>query len=168
MPAVPRWARSPGRRLCLPVIRSRGVNQVTNGLCLRDVAGTELCLTGPGAGPDVTAVTILDDVLEAATGAPTGRPASPPSGLAVAPVTAWFVRLTSAAPLPHGADIAELLGAHGVWTERTSGADSRDGRESRAALTYPCTREQVERALAALSAATGCTTRVLRALEPLA
>ena len=49
-------------------IRSARVNQVTNGLCLRDVAGTRLCLTGPGAGPDVTAVTILDDVLEAASG----------------------------------------------------------------------------------------------------
>ena len=76
--------------------------------------------------------------------------------------------MTSAAPLPHGADVADLLGAHGVWTERTSGADSRDGRESRASLTYPCTRPQVERAVSALSAATGCTARVFRALEPLA
>ena len=143
------------------------VNQVTNGLCLRDVAGTELCLTGPGAGPDVTAVTILDDVLEAAAGEPAG-PACAPPGLAVAPPSAWFVRVTSAAPLPHGADVADLLGAHGVWTERTSGADSRDGRESRASLTYPCTRPQVERAVSALSAATGCTARVFRALEPLA
>ena len=61
-----------------------------------------------------------------------------------------------------------LLGAHGVWTERTSGTDSRDGRESRAVLTYASTRPQVERAAAALSAATGCTARLFRALEPLA
>ncbi len=33
-------------------------------------------------------------------------------------------------------------------------------------LTYPCARPQVERALSALSAATGCTARVFRALEP--
>jgi homoserine dehydrogenase len=143
------------------------VNQVTNGLCLRDVAGTELCFTGPGAGPDATAVTILDDVLEAAAGAPAWRPASAPPGLAVAPVTAWFVRLTSTAPLRHGAEVDDSLGAHGVWTERTSGADSRDGLESRAVLTYPCARPQVERAAAAL-AATGCATRLFRALEPLA
>ena len=64
------------------------VNQVTNGLCLRDVAGTELCLTGPGAGPDVTAVTILDDVLEAAAGGAGWRPACAPPGLAVAPTDA--------------------------------------------------------------------------------
>jgi hypothetical protein len=143
------------------------VRQVTNGLCLRDVAGTELCLTGPGAGPDVTAVTILDDVLEAAAGEPAGRPACAPPGRAVAPASAWFVRVTSAAPLPPGADRADLLGAHGVWTERTSGTNARDGRESRASVTDPCTRPHVERAVSALSAATGCTARVFRALEPL-
>ena len=144
------------------------VNQVTNGLCLRDVAGTELCLTGPGAGPDITAVTILDDVLEVAAGESAGRPACAPPGLAVAPPSAWFVRVTSAAPLPRGADVADLLGAHGLWTERTSATDLRDGQESRASLTYPCTRPQVERAVSALSAATACTARVFRALEPLA
>ena len=66
---------------------------------------------------------MLDDVAGGGgdAGAPTCWPASAPSGLAVAPVTAWFVRVTSAAALPHGADIADLLGAHGVWAERTTG-----------------------------------------------
>ena len=41
------------------------VSLASNALRLRDIAGSELCFTGPGAGPDVTAITILDDVVEA-------------------------------------------------------------------------------------------------------
>jgi homoserine dehydrogenase len=36
-----------------------------NGVVLRSASGSEVTFTGPGAGPDVTAITILDDVFEA-------------------------------------------------------------------------------------------------------
>jgi hypothetical protein len=67
--------------------------------------------------------------------------------------------------LPPGADTAALLGSHGVWVERTTGRNTRDGNESLAILTYPCARAQVERAAAALAAATGSTTSIFRALD---
>ena len=43
------------------------VHQAGNGLCLRAISGSQMCFTGPGAGPDATAITMLDDVLEAAS-----------------------------------------------------------------------------------------------------
>ena len=142
------------------------VHSVSNGLRLHDIAGSELCFTGPGAGPDVTAVTVLDDVLEAtAPWAQNESPATARVGKALPPTTAWFVRVTSAMALPPGADTAVLLGSQGVWVERTTGRNSRDGIESLAILTYPCGRDQVERAAAALAAATGSTTSIFRALD---
>ncbi len=142
------------------------VHQALNGLCLRDIAGSQLCFTGPGAGPDVTAVTVLDDVVEAVvTPVRECWPTTERSGLTVSPATGWFVRVSSAG-LPHGSDIANLLGAHGVWAERTTARDSRDGK-SLAILTYPCARHRIERAAAALGASTGSTPRIFRALEPL-
>jgi hypothetical protein len=145
------------------------VSHASNGLCLRDVAGSQLCFTGPGAGPDVTAVTILDDVLEAASTPVTESSwTDARAGLVVPPSTAWFVGVTCRTALPPGADIADLLGAHGVWAERTTARDTRDDRESHALLTYPCARSRIERATAALAASTGSATRIFRALEPLA
>jgi len=144
------------------------VHQASNALCLRDVAGSQVCLTGPGAGPDVTAVTILDDVLEAAsTPGPGSSSTEALPGLVVPPSTAWFVRVTSPAALAPGAEIADMLGAHGVWARRTT-RNTRDGGDSQSLLTYPCARPRIERAAAALAAATGSATRLVRALEPLA
>jgi homoserine dehydrogenase len=41
---------------------------VTNVLQLTTIAGGVVTFTGPGAGPDATALTVIDDVIEAATG----------------------------------------------------------------------------------------------------
>ena len=137
----------------------------TNAVCLIDVNGSQLTFSGPGAGPDVTAVTILDDVLEAIA-APASRTRIAPSARAetAPPDTEWFVQL-SAPSLPSGSDIADLLGAHGVWVQRAA-AITPDGHDVRGLLTYPNSRVRVERALDALRRATGCSARTLRALEP--
>ena len=145
------------------------VHQAGNGLCLRAISGSQMCFTGPGAGPDATAITMLDDVLEAAS--PSAFPLSPAAarpGLVDAPTTGWLLRVTSASALPPAVDIADLLGAHDVWAERTTPRDTRDGRETQSCLVYPCDRPRIERAAAALAAATRSNTRVFRALEALA
>ena len=162
------------------------VSLASNAIRLRDIAGSELCFTGPGAGPDVTAVTVLDDVVEALSvrdystharhitdGAAEGahahsHPSDKRDGGVVPPTTAWFLRITSDTLLPPGAEIVDLLGSHGVWAERATVRDWGDGGESQALLTYPCARPRIERAAAAFAAATGSTTRLFRALEPLA
>ncbi len=145
------------------------VHHAGNGLCLRAISGSQMCFTGPGAGPDATAITMLDDVLEAA--APSAFPSSLAAGrpgLVDAPTTGWLLRVTSASPLPPAVDIADLLGVHDVWAERTTPRDTRDGRETQSCLVYPCDRPRIERAAAALAAATRSSTRVFRALEALA
>ena len=144
------------------------VHQAGNGLCLQAVSGSQMCFTGPGAGPDATAITMLDDVLEAASPSAFPLPPAARPGLVGAPTTGWLLRVTSESALPPAVDIADLLGAQGVWAERTTPRDTRDGRETQSCLVYPCDRPRIERAAAALAAATRSNTRVFRALEALA
>jgi homoserine dehydrogenase len=141
-----------------------GLHDATNGICLRDRAGNHLCFTGPGAGPDATSVTILDDVVEAhGGGAATRRPQR--SGSIASPSTGWLVRVSASDTLPSGPDVADLLGSYGTWIERTSALDTRHGDKSRWLLTYPCATSRIRAALAALAASAGCHTFALRALE---
>jgi len=89
---------------------------VTNALQLTSAAGDQVLFSGPGAGPRVTAITIIDDVVEAATGAFTTAPMPsaaartrvPGAALRNAPVASWFVRGAA------GTNVAALLAAHGV------------------------------------------------------
>jgi len=138
----------------------------TNALCLYDVNGSRLTFSGPGAGPDVTAVTILDDVLEATASraAPVATTVSVRADV-VAPDTGWFVQL-SGTKLPSAVEIADLLGAHGVRAQRTTTAAAREGQAVHAMVTYPNSRVRIDRAVQVLCDATGCTVRTFRALEP--
>ena len=145
-----------------------------SGIRLEGPHTGDLFFSGPGAGPDVTAATLLDDVF----GAVTGRPADPPPGRAagdaesggasgrtcLAPVTPWFARIESP-DTPDYPSVAELLAAHGVWVRRRDRpAGSRSGVVWHA-LIESCPRPRIEQALAALEAATGAGTLVLRVLE---
>jgi homoserine dehydrogenase len=142
------------------------VNGATNSICLQSETGTALCFTGPGAGPDVTAVTILDDVVDALAGdRVSGAAACTRRAVHTTAPTSWFIRLTSPAALPHGADIADLLGAYGVWIQRASSRDVRNGSDAQWLITYPCPRGRIEAALAALAAASGSSSSCFRALE---
>jgi hypothetical protein len=113
----------------------------------------------------VTAVTVLDDVLDAATGTVESWATAPAGGLPVSPNTPWFVRVTSVIPAASCADITPLLAAHGVWTERSAGPDTRDGRPSLALLVRSASRPRIEQAASALTAATGSAVQAYRALE---
>ncbi len=144
------------------------VHGVTNGIVLGGGPAGDLFYSGAGAGPAVTAATMLDDVIEAASerGAQrrrAPRPAWKPV-LPGAPDTGWFVRV-SGAGLPPAPDVADLLSAHGVWLQRTSDAVAAGGTQARWSWTYPCALARIDRALRALASACGCTTLRVRALE---
>jgi hypothetical protein len=79
--------------------------------------------------------------------------------------TGWFVRL-SGPRLPGDRDIASLLAAHGVWLRRLSPRDTRSTEVRQWLLAYEESRPRIERALAALRRASGCSTAAFRALEP--
>jgi homoserine dehydrogenase len=129
-----------------PLARVAGV---TNGILLEGARGAQ-CYIGPGAGPEVTAVTLLDDVAEI-VGArrvlpPVAEPVRPAVSIA-RPDSAWFVRLAGGA---RPADIADLLGSYGVWCTRLS---QRNGRVY--ALTCQATPSRIHAALDAVQAAIG-------------
>ena len=102
------------------------VHQALNGLCLRDIAGSQLCFTGPGAGPDVTAVTVLDDVVEAVvTPVRECWPTTARSGLTVSPATA-MVR-----PRQLGRAAARLGHRQPAWRTRRLGRTNHGTRLAR-------------------------------------
>lgn len=154
------------------------IEREQNAVVLQGEGVGELLFAGPGAGPDVTAVSILDDVIEVGTSAQCtvhsaqqgrgGRATSDdqPSSLDLQPsLTPWFVRFEFRTPPPSPARLAEFLGAHGVWLRRTADTRSSGGVFTIHALTHECWRDRLEQALAELSAATGGETFACRVLE---
>ncbi len=146
--------------------RLSGIDGVENAVRLQGADAAALFFAGPGAGPAVTAATILDDVAECCAGrTPRARRriAAEPARCC-APATSWFVRL-SGVTLPHGSDIADLLGSYGVWLRRVSDLATRGGRQTCYLLTWPSPRAAIERALAALADAAACDAFCIRTLE---
>jgi homoserine dehydrogenase len=142
--------------LCHPLAPVDGVE---NAIILNGRRG-RLTFRGPGAGPEVTAATVLDDVLEAVT---VPRTAVFPRLATVDPsaaITGWFLSIAGSS-LPDGLEVADLLASYGIYLQRTS----TRGRETFAAVTWPAPRASVQAALGALEAAARCTTRHYRALD---
>jgi len=125
------------------------VGGVTNALQLTSAEGAAVTFSGPGAGPGVTAATLIDDVVEAVDGgvrrsAVAGQRAIRASALRQPPPGAWFLRLRGLDAL-RASDLAEFLAGRrlpavqlqsidGVWFARTVDARWDDVREAIAAL----------------------------------
>ena len=139
------------------------VDDAENALVLGGPQG-RVVFRGPGAGPEVTAATVLDDVGEAVEGRVERSRPGLRSDVCAAPESEWFVTL-AADRLPRGAETADLLASYGVFIRRTAPLRCTDGLERSAALTWPAERTRVERALAALRTACGCEARYFRALD---
>lgn len=96
------------------------ITGVTNALQLTGAHGREVVFAGPGAGPDATATTIIDDIVELMSGGFSQSPLPPARGgqrvsasaLRDAPPCAWYVRLAHQASRP--TDFAERLARSGV------------------------------------------------------
>lgn len=134
------------------------VDGVQNAVALATPSADGLFFSGPGAGPAVTATTVLDDVIEAASRPDAARVWRQPRACVVSGPSeaAWFVRLTSASLGEQEA--AALLTSLGIRLRRVSQVDARSGRHHQWLLTHPCTRAHVEAALDVLAARTGCET----------
>jgi homoserine dehydrogenase len=139
-----------------PLARVAGV---TNGVVIDAERGVQ-CYIGPGAGPDVTAATLLDDVSEIVT---ERRVRTPPSDAVQAaesvtrPESAWFLRLAGST---RPSDIADLLGSYGIWCTRL------ERRGDRAyAVTCAASEVRLQAALGAVQAATGAVPAAFPALS---
>jgi hypothetical protein len=122
-----------------------------NGIRLDGRHVKKLFFSGPGAGPDVTAVTLLDDAVEAvssqrkpyARAEPTSRPVFPAS-----PATSWLLRMTFPGVLPGAVSAASLVASAGLPVE--SVADHATAN-SRWILIGPQGRRDVDAAIARLA-----------------
>ena len=138
-----------------PLVRVSGV---TNGIVIDAERGAQ-CYIGPGAGPDVTAATLLDDVAEIVTERRVRTPNADvvrPATSVTRPDSAWFIRLTGDA---RPADAADLLGHYGIWCTRIARRADRVY-----ALTCHAGIARVHAALDALQSATGVTAAAFPAL----
>jgi homoserine dehydrogenase len=153
-----------------------GLSGTENGIQVHGHHLPPVFFSGAGAGPDATAATILDDVVEAVEcgrrGTSVSRRSSAWSSRTARPgrltanwAASWFVRLQSGATLPAAAEIARLFAGYGLWIRRASGVDRRESVETAWLLTHPCDAGCVDAALSALSLASGCRTHRWPSLE---
>lgn len=123
-----------------------------NGIRLDGKYVSNLFFSGPGAGPDVTAATLLDDAVQAVSVARRSpRPPASTDSRPVAPhapATPWFVRVTLPGVVPGDAAVASLAAATGVAVERI--VEGSTG-PSRWLLVGPLTRTAIDAAAAELS-----------------
>jgi hypothetical protein len=146
--------------------RLAAVDGVENAIRLHGDGSPALFYAGPGAGPAVTAATILDDAVECAGRTPARSTRRTPAASVpcTAPASAWFIRLNGPR-LPHGSDIADLLGSYGIWPRRVSDVVATGGHEVCYLLTWPAPRATIERALTAITVAADCEAFRIRSLE---
>jgi homoserine dehydrogenase len=136
------------------------VGGATNGVAFDGEDGRQYFI-GPGAGPSVTAATLLDDAVEIATEPVVRVPAAVPITRAGVshPRTRWFVRIDCAID---DAEIFDLMGTFGVWCERVVriAVDTR-----RYVVTLPATRTAIDEAADALRSAARAAVLCLPALD---
>ena len=122
-----------------------------NGIRLDGRHVSNLFFSGPGAGPDVTAATLLDDAVEAASvekrihlrPVASSRPVFPSS-----PATPWFVRVTFPGVLPAAPAVTRLVTESGLPVERVA---EHATLNSRWLLIGPHGRRDVDAALTRLA-----------------
>lgn len=124
---------------------------------------SDLFFSGPGAGPEITAATILDDVVEAVSACRrfTVAPAGPRTAcVARAPESAWLVRVGFPGVLPDDATALALLAGVGLGVLQTTRA-----RNSAQWLQVSCCPgEHLTRGLAQLRHVHRVETYAVRAL----
>jgi homoserine dehydrogenase len=122
-----------------------------NGIKLDGRHVSNLFFSGPGAGPAVTAATLLDDAIQAASferqvherPVSAARPVFPSS-----PATAWFLRVTFPGLVPPASSVASLVAAAGLPVERVADHVTHN---SRWLFIRPQGRRAIDAAIATLS-----------------
>ena len=144
-----------------------GVDGVQNALSLTTKWSGDLFFSGPGAGPTVTAATVLDDVVEAHQLVEAGAsPSVQRASDCTAPSSEWFLTLTSSsATLSDDTQAQQMLARFGVRVRRASAIDRRNGQARQWLLIGACSREHADAALALLDSKLGCVARSIRVLE---
>ncbi|HJU42869.1 MAG TPA: homoserine dehydrogenase [Vicinamibacterales bacterium] len=121
-----------------------------NGIRLDGRHISNLFFSGPGAGPEVTAATLLDDVAQAALER-RGHNCRPPVAarpvFAASPATRWFVRLTFPGIVPAGHALAAVAASAGLYVD---GVCDHASDHSRWLIVGPHGRRDLDAALSKL------------------
>ncbi len=110
---------------------------------------SDLFFSGPGAGPDITAATILDDAVEAVSSAPKFARATwkaPDAPRLTSPATGWFVRARFPGVVPDASAAREAFSTHGLGVRHVTESVG----DARWLVLDEITRDEVARALAGL------------------
>jgi homoserine dehydrogenase len=136
-----------------------------SGIQIKGAFVSDLFFSGPGAGPDITAATLLDDAVEAVSTVTLKRaqatnvvPRVVP--LAAAPATEWLIRVTFPGVVPDAAAVTHVFGTHHL--QATHVTDAIDNQ--RWVRTAPTTREALDFALDRLNTTHRFQTFPIRAL----
>lgn len=122
-----------------------------NGIRLDGRHVSNLFFSGPGAGPDVTAATLLDDAIQASSYERRVHERPPSSARPVfpsSPATSWFLRVTFPGVLPAASAVASLVSAAGLSVERVA---NHATASSRWLFIGPRGRRDLDAAIATLT-----------------
>lgn len=144
-----------------PLARVEGVQ---NAIAIKTRWSGDLFFSGPGAGPSVTAATVLDDVAEAVHPVIGSLAGSAQAAASVAPDTGWFVRLTCAT-LVNEQEAPARLASLGVRVRRISPVVPGAGVARQWLLIRPCARAHITAALDVLLAGKRGAASLWRAIE---
>lgn len=137
-----------------------------NALCLSRKGQRDVTFSGPGAGPAVTAATVLDDVIDIAErGSVAGfaSAAQPPRSIA-APRTAWLLRATFPAGRVQLESFGSLLARQDVRVRGLFGVRGDRDADRLYCITRPCDGAALGMALSAARGALSCETLAIRAI----
>ena len=152
------------RRSCPRSHPLASLRRAVSGIQLTGTFVSDLFFSGPGAGPDITAATILDDVVEAVStriNKPLRAATAPRlATLAAPPSTGWLIRATFPGLVPDAATLAQLFLAHNISSVRVT--DAADN--NRWVQTSPVAVETLHTALARIAATHRLQTFAIRIL----
>jgi homoserine dehydrogenase len=145
-----------------PLAALRGV---LSGIHIQGAFVSDLFFSGPGAGPDITAATLLDDAVEAVSAgasksvrAATAVPRA--ASLAAAPATEWLIRVSFPGLVPDAPTVTQLFNSHHVQSTLVTDVIE----QHRWVRTTPLTSEAVAFALERLNTTHRLRTFAIRSL----
>ena len=135
-----------------------GLSGTLSGIQLSGRYVRDLFFSGPGAGPEVTAATLLDDAVEALRFSGAAAGAAGASGAAGAagtfdqariesPTTQWFLRLRFPGVVPHTTALAAIVRSQGLEATRVTDAIG----DARWLRLKPATRADINRAISVIA-----------------
>lgn len=141
-----------------------------NCVAFRDATGGRTQFAGIGAGPDVTARALIDDVIAITT-----TPRAQDVPLTTRPTrnveiranirTSWFVDAALRNDSTRPARLGELLSSFGVWFRRFESATPYGGVARAFGMTYPQDQTTIDKAIRTIQAETGAQVLALPAVE---